>query len=138
MTPTIVPHLGFDGNCAEALAFYAETLGGEISFMMTYGDSPMKDQFPVDMHGAVVHGTVKIGHQYIMGGDAPPHGYKKPEGVYVNLQYTDVEEGRRVFEALAHGGGEEMAFGETFWSKGFGMCTDRYGIHWMVNVGELM
>jgi PhnB protein len=138
MSLTIIPHLGFNGDCAEAFAFYADVLGGKITFMMTNGESPMKDQFPVDLHRQIVHATLMVGDQYIMGADAPPHTYKPPVGYTTNLQFSDLAEGEKVFKALVHGGAEVMAFGETFWSKGFGMCVDKYGQLWMVITGELM
>jgi len=139
MSPTSInPHLGFNGTCAEAFAFYAEVLGGKITFSMTHGESPMKDQVPVELHGSVMHATLAVGNFFIMGGDAPPHMYKAPVGYCTNLQFSTVDEGARVFAALRQGGSDIMPFGETFWSKGFGMCVDRFGQHWMVNCGELM
>ena len=135
---SINPHLGFNGNCAEAFAFYAELLGGEITFMMAHGESPLKDQFPAELHGMVMHATLSVGGFVIMGGDAPPQMYRAPAGYTTNLQFPTAEEGARVFKALREGGQEIMAFGETFWSKGFGMCVDRFGQHWMVNSGEVV
>lgn len=141
MQPTaIVPHLGFNGNCAEAFRFYAGLLGGEITFMMTYGDSPEKDRMPPEVAALkdhVMHATIKIGSFYIMGGDAPPAMYDKVAGYCTNLQFTDPAEGQRVFNALRDGGSDIMPWGETFWSKGFGMCVDRFGQHWMINTGDL-
>lgn len=140
MQPTaIVPHLGFNGNCAEAFRFYADLLGGEITFVMTYGESPEKDKMPPELLNHVIHATIKIGDHFIMGGDAPPPMYKAPVGYCTNLQFSqDVAEGERVFNALRDGGSDIMPWGETFWSKGFGMCIDRFGQHWMVNTGDLM
>ncbi|MEI9903559.1 MAG: hypothetical protein WDN06_05925 [Asticcacaulis sp.] len=75
MQPTSInPHLGFNGNCAEAFAFYAGLFGGEITFMMKYGDSPEKDKMPPEVAALsdhVMHATIKIGNFHIMGGDAP-------------------------------------------------------------------
>ena len=42
-------------------------------------------------------------------------------------------EAERAFDALAEGGEVGAPFGATFWSKGFGMCTDRFGVPWMVD-----
>ncbi|MDI7775557.1 VOC family protein [Asticcacaulis sp. EMRT-3] len=139
MITSIIPHLAFDGTCAEAFAFYVGVLGGEITFMMTMGESPMADQVPVEQHGAIMHATIKLGDGLlIMGADAPSQMYHAPAGTSVNLTYPTVEEGARVFKGLSEGGHEYMAFGETFWSKGFGMCIDRFGQHWMVNCGEVI
>ena len=135
---TLSAHLSFNGDCSEALELYTRLFGGEITFLMRFGDSPMKDQFPVEFHGAILHSTITIGNQSLMCADAPPERYSKPGGTFINLQMPDLAEGKRVFEELSEGGGELMAFGETFWAKGFGMCTDRFGQNWMVNVGDPM
>lgn len=51
----------------------------------------------------------------------------------MSLGVKSTAEGRRIFDALAEGGQVTMPFGETFWSPGFGMVTDRFGTPWMVN-----
>ncbi len=62
--------------------------------------------------------------------------YDKVAGYCTNLQFPDPADGERVFRALREGGSDVMPWGETFWSKGFGMCIDRFGQHWMVNSGD--
>ena len=54
---------------------------------------------------------------------------------FINTQVNGVflKEAERKFKALAEGGSTNMPFGKTFFSKGFGMCVDRFGIPWMVN-----
>lgn len=137
MTLQITPHLAFDGRCREAFQFYAEVLKGEITFMMSHGESPMAEQFP-DWKDAIMHATLKVGDFHLMGADAPPEMYSKPTGTSVSLTVPEVEEGRRIYDALVEGGSVYMPFGETFWAKGFGMCIDRYGQHWMINCGDLI
>ena len=137
MLTNLSPHLAFNGDCAEAFDAYVKILGAEITFAMTMGESPMAAEVPVETHGAIMHATLKLPNgALIMGADAPPHMYKAPASTSLSLSYSDIEEGRRVFKALVEGGHEIMAFGETFWSKGFGMCVDRFGQHWMVNCGD--
>jgi uncharacterized glyoxalase superfamily protein PhnB len=41
---------------------------------------------------------------------------------------------RRSFDALAEGGSVVMPLQPTFWSPCFGMCSDRFGVHWMVGL----
>ena len=57
----ISPYLNFKGECAEAFAFYAKTFGGQITFMQTHGDSPMKDSVPPDWQDKIMHATLKVG-----------------------------------------------------------------------------
>lgn len=128
-------YLTFDGNAAEALAFYAQCLGGKIDFSMTYGESPMGAQTPDDYKNRIMHATVSARGAKLMASDAPAHykfeGYK---GFSLSVQAKDVKEGEQLFNALAAGGKVTMPYAATFWSPGFGMLEDKFGVPWMVNV----
>jgi PhnB protein len=126
------PHLNFNGDCAAAFAFYAQCLGGTITFTQTYGESPVEDQVPADWRGKVMHTTLAIGDDALMGCDAPPTRYEKPQGIVVSVSVSPTE-AERIFKALAENGKVTMPFQKTFWSSGFGMAVDRFNIPWMVN-----
>lgn len=130
------PYLSFDGQCRAAFEFYRQTLNGQIVFMQTIGDSPMAATTPPDAHGRIMHVTLHLGDQVLQGADAPRGQFTQPAGFCVALQFTDVAEAERVFNALAEDGHSHMPFQETFWAKGFGMCIDRFGIPWIVNAGQ--
>ena len=135
----VVPYLNFDGQCAEAFEFYAKLLGGEITFLMSFGESPMADHVPVEDHGAILHATLSLpGGRTIQGSDAPGGRYNKPAGFAVSITLDTVEDAHRVFKELTKGGVETMAMQETFWAKAFGMATDRFSVPWMVNVDKPM
>ena len=69
-------------------------------------------------------------------GQAPPPPRVGPEGD-VQVFGADEQQAKRAFDGLADGGEISMPFAGTFWSRGFGMCTDRFGVPWMVDtVGE--
>ena len=68
-----------------------------------------------------------------MASDSPPQHSQKPQGFSVSLTVKDPAEAERKFKALSEGGNVTMPFGKTFFSKGFGMCIDQFGIPWMVN-----
>ena len=129
----IVPHLNFNGQCREAFETYEKVLGGKITFMGTWGEMPGADQFPPEMHKLIMHTTLSLGDQTIMGADSPPDRYEKPQGLWVSIGVKDIAEGERIFKALSEGGNVVMPFQQTFWSPGFGMATDRFGTPWMVN-----
>ena len=130
----INPYLSFRGKCKEAFTFYEKVLKGKIQFMMTYAESPMADQTAPEAKNNIMHATLQVGDQQIMGADAPPQHGTKPAGMCVSIGLTDVAEGERIFKALSEGGNVQMPFAKTFWSPGFGMFIDRYDIPWMVNV----
>jgi PhnB protein len=127
------PYLNFNGTCAEAFKFYERVLGGQIEFMQTHAESPMKEHVPPDWQDKVIHVCLNVGGKRIMGSDAPRELYAPAQGMYVSVHVETVPQGKQLFEALAQGGKVTMPFAETFWSPGFGMVTDRFGTPWMIN-----
>ena len=142
------PYLNFDGNCAEAFAFYARLFQGIIVHQSTFGEIPPSENMPPLPEAAksrIMHVQLQIKDQSLMGSDAMPTipgqdpnacggGYQLPQGLWVSIQAADAAEGRRLFDALSAGGETVMPFAATFWSPGFGMARDRFGTPWMVNV----
>jgi PhnB protein len=130
-----VPYLTFDGQTAEALAFYAEVLGGEVAFSQSFGESPMKDDIPPEFRDRIMHATVKLPSGNLMASDAGP--WAPMEGPMrscsLSLHFTNVDQARKAFDALAKGGKVTMPLENTFWAAAFGMLTDRFGVQWMVN-----
>jgi len=126
-------YLLFDGTCGEAFRLYERVLGGKIDFIQTNGESPMADQTPPELRDKVIHVHMTVGDQVLMGSDAPPEHFEKPQGFSVSLGIDDPAEAERVFNALAEGGQVTMPLGKTFWAERFGMLVDRYGTPWMVN-----
>jgi PhnB protein len=131
-------HLNFNGNCEEALNFYANVLGGLIEFKMTWGESPMSAQMPAEEQDKIMHMSMRMGGDTLMGADAPPNRFQKAQGMTVSISMDEVADAKKAFEALADGGQTTMPFQETFWAKGFGMCTDKFGTPWMVNCEKQM
>ena len=128
-------YLQFDGRCAEALAFYAETLGGRVLMMSKYSDAPANTGMPPVPAHWVMHGRLEWpGGGMLMGSDGGMQPFAGVKGVCLSVSCADVAEGLRVHEALAAGGTVTMPFAATFWSPGFGMLVDRFGVPWMVNV----
>ena len=129
----INPYLNFNGQCEAAFKFYERVLGGKITFTMTWGEMPGANQFPPESHKLIMHTSLSVGDEVLMGADAPPGRYHQPEGINVSLHFKDVAESERIFNALAENGTVQMPFEKTFWSPGFGMCVDQFGIPWMIN-----
>ena len=127
-------YLFYNGNCKEAFQFYEKALNGKIEFMMTYGESPEKDPkcTPEDL-ARIMHVRLKVGDHALMASDAPPEHYHKPQGFSVSYSVATRPEAERAFKALSDKGTVIMPLGKTFWAEAFGMCVDRFGIHWMVN-----
>lgn len=130
------PYLMFNGNCAEALKFYEEALGARIEFSMPFEGSPACDSVPAEWAQKILHATLSIGDTKVMASDAPPGHYQAPQGISVSLSLQDAAKGEEVFNALSENGQVQMPYQPTFWAAGFGMCVDRFGIPWMVNVEQ--
>jgi PhnB protein len=130
---TINPYLYFNGECATAFKFYESCFNGRIVVMQTHGDSPMKEHVPVDWHDKVIHARLEVGDAVLLGSDAPPPHYGMPRGLDVSVTMASPHEAERTFNALSQNGTVRMPFEKTFWSAGFGMVVDRFGIPWMIN-----
>src|SRR5262245_15271725 len=127
------PYIFFNGNCEEALNYYQKVLGAKIEAKMGFGDGPPDMPIPADWKDKIMHSHVTIDGEVLMASDGMPGDYKQPEGFRIALQVEDPADAERRFKALAEGGSVQMPFGVTFFSNGFGMCVDRFGIPWMVN-----
>jgi len=128
------PYILFSGQCEAAFKFYEQALGGKIEAMMPHEGTPAAEHTPAEWRKKILHASLKVGDQRIMASDAPPGHQQKPQGFSVALHFKDKAEGERVFNALAKDGSVKMPFQQTFWSPGFGMLDDQFGIPWMVNV----
>ncbi len=134
----IDPYLMFDGCCEEAFRFYERVLPGTIEMMMTYGEAPEDCPSSPDMRDKIMHTSLLVAGQRLMGSDSPPQYRQKPQGFSVSIAVEDAAEAERIFNALAEGGEVTMPLGETFWAIRFGMLVDRFGTPWMVNCSRPM
>lgn len=130
------PHLSFPGTCEEALHFYERVLGARILYISQYKDTPMAAQLPPDFADKVIHATIQVGNSRIMACDVPPDRYSVTHGSSMCVESHSAEEGEKTFKALMADGEVHMPFEKTFWSPGFGMGRDKYGIPWMVNTAQ--
>jgi PhnB protein len=129
---TLNPYLAFNGNCREAMTFYKEALNGELN-IQTFGESPL--DVPPEHKDKVMHATLTFGDAILMASDGMP-GQEVTFGNSVALSIAALEEaeGEKIFNNLSEGGTVTMPWEKTFWDAKFGMCTDKFGIDWMVGV----
>jgi PhnB protein len=134
--PQPIAYLSFNGNCADAMRFYARALGGTLEVMIRNADSPWAAEMPPEFGDRILHACLALdGNGYLYAGDCPPNiPYEGIKGVALTLNYDTVAEAERVFQALlADGGTVTMALQATFWAKVWGMLVDRFGTAWIVN-----
>ncbi len=127
------PYLTFNGNCREAMTFYKECLGGELTFQ-TIGESPMADQMSSQMKDAILHSSLINGTLILMASDCvPDNGLMKGNSVSLCLNFTNEAEIRTCYALLSVGGKPTHPLENTFWGALFGGLTDKFGNHWLLN-----
>ena len=126
-------YLIFNGNCREAMIFYKECLGGELTFQ-TNGESPLSEKMPQKMKDCILHSTLTKGSLVLMGSDMiPEEGLIKGNAVSLVLHCSSEEEIRNCYKKLSKGGQATHPLEDTFWGALFGSLIDRYGNHWLLN-----
>jgi len=126
------PYLNFEGNCREAMEFYKTVFGGklEISTFAEFGGAPE------GYADKVMHATLTGDDVSFMASDGMPG---RPvvfgDSVNISLAGKDAAKLTKFFEALSAGGMVTVPLAKQVWGDVFGMCTDQFGIHWLVNIG---
>ncbi len=130
------PYLVFDGNCGEAMKFYQSILGGKLE-MQTFADAPMESA--ADMKSKIMHATLQNDTLSFMASDnMPGNTFVSGNNVHLSVAGNDEKTLTDYFNKLAVGGKIVMPLQKQFWGDVFGMLTDKYGIHWMFNIGTGM
>ncbi|QEH42671.1 VOC family protein [Chitinophaga sp. XS-30] len=131
------PYLTFTDNCEEAFKFYQSVFGGEFpGGIMRFGESPEEFQGGEGEKNKVMHVALPIGkNTVLMGSDSPAGTGAVVKGTNFSIAFSpdSEEEATRVFNGLAAGGQVTMPLDKVFWGAFFGMLTDKFGVHWMVN-----
>ena len=127
---TITPYIMFNGNCEEALNFYAKALNGEIKDLNRFEGSPAEGMSADTQK--IMHATFVAGNLTLMASDG-----NEAEAVggmvHLSLNFDDAQQIAKVFEALSEGARVTMPLQDTFWGATFGMLTDKFGVNWMFN-----
>ncbi len=133
----VQPYLFFNGRCEEALEFYQKTLGAEVLFKLHAKDAPGEYAAEGELGNRIMHTSFRIGETTVMASDGNANEEPKPHsGFSLSIAAADVAEGKKAFDALAEGGQIGFPWQKTFWTEGFGMLTDKFGIPWMVSVAH--
>ena len=132
---TVRPYLFFEGRCEEALGFYREALGAEVTALMRFRDcpeAPPPGAMPPGSEDKVMHAEFQVDGAAVMASDGRCSGQAQFGGVSLSLAVPDEATAERRFAALADGGQVRMPLGPTFFARRFGMVADRFGVSWMV------
>ena len=133
MKPTLTPYLNFNGNAAEAMKFYQSVLGGELK-IQTFGESGMPD-IPEEEKNRTIHADLKNDTLSFMASDGhASQEVKFGDNIHMSIAGSDEAKLTEFFNKLAEGGKVDMPLAKQFWGDTFGMLTDKFGVHWMVNI----
>ena len=128
----LITYLTFAGNCEEALNFYRETLGAEVLQLSRMGEGQM--EVPESAKGKVMHARLKIGENMLyMSDNFDPSSVKQGNNVSLSLDMDNLSQTESLFNNLSAGGTITQPLQDTFWGARFGMFTDKFCIHWMMN-----
>ena len=127
-------YLLFDGRCEEAIEFYKKTLDAKVDMLMRFKDGPDQSMCKPGDESKVMHASLKIGDTRVMASDGHNAGNPEFKGFALSVNARDEADADRLFNGLSAGGKVMMPLGKTFFSRRFGMTTDKFGVNWMVIV----
>ena len=123
-------YLNFNGRCREAMKFYQECLGGELT-LQRVSESPMAAQLSARAGANILHSVLVRDGLVLMASDMIGDGLKKGNEVMLCLQCGSNEELHTIFDRLAAGGQIKTPLHQSVWGATHGELTDKFGIHWM-------
>ena len=133
MSTQINVYLTFNGNCREAMTFYQQCLGGELS-IQTIGESPMADKMPPAMREHILHATlIKNGLSLLASDMVEDEGLVKGNSISLMLNCSSEAEIKTCYKNLARGGNATHPLENTFWGALFGGLTDQFGNRWLLH-----
>lgn len=136
-------YLNFKGNCEAAFNYYKSVFGSEFTYMGKFKEMPPQEGMPPmskEMGEQIMHVSLPISKETsLLGsdvGDEYASQHKQGNNFSISVSAENTVEATRIFNQLSAGGTVTMPLGQTFWSECFGMCTDKFGINWMVGYSE--
>jgi PhnB protein len=133
MQTTLVPYLNFMGQTKEAMEFYHAIFGGELK-MQTFAESGMPTT--EENKNNVIHAELKTEWMTIMCSDGDEtHPVEMGNNIHLSLIGTDEAKLTEFFNKLSEGGKVDLELKKQFWGDTYGQLTDKFGLHWSVNIG---
>ncbi|MFT3826680.1 MAG: VOC family protein [Chitinophagaceae bacterium] len=129
----VSPYLGFNGKCREAMTYYHECFGGDLTFM-TVAETPVAAQCPSGIQDHIMHSMLANGAFVLMATDmSRPDIVTEGAGTAISLNFDTEADIRVCYEKLAAGGKVLDPLQNSFWGSLFGVLADKYGKVWLLN-----
>ncbi|MFE9657206.1 VOC family protein [Micromonospora sp. NPDC006431] len=134
MASRLNPYLSFRDNARQAMEFYQNVFGGNLT-LSTFGEAGNPDPAVANQ---VMHAMLETDRGFtLMASDTPPEmEYSPGNNISISLSGDDADELRGYWKQLAEGGTVSVPLEKQMWGDEFGMCVDRFGIGWMVNIAQ--
>jgi PhnB protein len=134
MASRLNPYISFDNSARQAMEFYRDVFGGDLT-MNTFGEFGQADSPDADK---IMHSQLETGSGFTLMASDTPAGMQRNPGdtITISLSGDDADSLRGYWEKLSDGGTVTMPLEKQMWGDEFGMCTDKFGVPWMVNVTQ--
>jgi PhnB protein len=134
MAARLNPYISFENNARQAMEFYNGVFGGNL-VLNTFGELGAPDSPDADK---VMHSQLETDSGFtLMASDTPAGMQRNPgDNIAISLSGDDADELRGYWEQLSDGGTVTMPLEKQMWGDEFGMCVDRFGVPWMVNINQ--
>ena len=133
-------YLHFNGNCEEAMAFYADVLGAETTMQMRFNEAPpeVRNTLPDFAQNLIMHCTIETGDFILMASDFlnEKETFNSGNNFAVSINTSNEEEAVTIFNGLAENGFVVMPLDAAFWGGKFGMLRDQFGVNWMLTLNN--
>ena len=132
MASRLNPYISFSDNAKQAMEFYKDVFGGAL-VLHTFGEYGAKDSPEANN---IMHGMLETDRGFtIMGADTPPGmELNRGDNIAISLSGDDADDLRGYWQKLSDGGTVTVHLEKQMWGDEFGMCVDRFGVPWMVNI----
>ena len=141
---TVNAYLTFNGDCEAAFLFYKSVFGGEFTYMGKFKDMPADENCePISPEDGekIMHVSLPISSETILMGSDSSESFGQVtlfgNNISLSINTDTAAQADTLFNGLSEGGIVKMPMSKTFWGAYFGMFTDKFGIHWMVNFDEV-
>ena len=133
MVSRLNPYIGFTDNARQAMEFYQEVFGGTL-VLNTFGEYGTEGEDA----DKIMHGQLDTDQGYTLMGADTPTGMQRDSGSNITISLSGDEGGdlRGYWEKLSEGGTISIPLEKQMWGDEFGQCTDRFGVNWMINIGQ--
>ena len=139
---TVNPYITYKGNCEAAFNLYKSVFGGEFSMLSRFSEMPPQEGMGMAEEDLdkIMHVELPISEETtLMGSDTGGEWAPKTiigNNITISITAGSKEQADHFFNSLSEGGEVNMPMEKTFWGSYFGMCTDKFDIHWMISFGE--